>query len=691
MEDVDSKCLFYLVGLYDRTLQHHSSGFAEIAAPMTKMSSVLRNLDNMLKELCCSPKGEQRMGRDVVDFETELIIPVPKLYDNLDLSDKPGSPLFCENLGGDHFAPLLGTLPDLIQRLCYSSDPATKSNTQQLGPLDIKVLVDCLRKLGVPVPLRRTIEYLYRNFAIVSGDPFSFDVLLDLYDTFATLHAGLTGDPPKHLGRCESSDLDDKGRDQGRILMDERKVRNLASLAEALHNAMAHRTLNAFRTAEWRDMAVDFRGGLNQILLATDAPLKCGLGVLRRFTAREAPPHSKRGTLKDTVGCFIRVGMTPGIRCHPIILGFERRARLAFFDADVPHILHVASYADYLHEAFHLVFQAVLDRGDRFGEVIKSHERSEQEFLDEVFALSLWKLCVFGSDKEAFAYHYILSFSRDMASVGRNNADTWGRLVNVLIQVFFATECWEARIGDPRFWKGTRKVTLREAERRFVEFAERVGPFFSEFERLWQADPRALALSEFRRAYVLVMDDLPMIWGEVLRIYCRTMEETCAGDEASVRKMTREIARSVIKGFNEGRPLLWSGYKPPASVNAAQQSVKGGQGVEQNIDGGLDALQFVCRILHLYIRTIRKACPHRGGMKQIHLLRDSVRANLDYSVRTNWWEYQSDKGAAALFCCVPKFRQRRLRKQIVVIKSFWDLASELRARRLLEMLNAAGL
>jgi hypothetical protein len=75
----------------------------------------------------------------------------------------------------------------------------------------------------------------------------------------------------------------------------------------------------------------------------------------------------------------------------------------------------------------------------------------------------------------------------------------------------------------------------------------------------------------------------------------------------------------------------------------------------------------------------------------MHLLRDTDMAELSYKERTNWWEFQADKGAAALFCCVPEDRSRRIRREIVILKSFWNLASELRARRLLEMLSSNGL
>jgi hypothetical protein len=52
----------------------------------------------------------------------------------------------------------------------------------------------------------------------------------------------------------------------------------------------------------------------------------------------------------------------------------------------------------------------------------------------------------------------------------------------------------------------------------------------------------------------------------------------------------------------------------------------------------------------------------------------------------NWNTFQADKGSAAMFCPVPDARRERLKKQIVVFKSLWNLSSDLRARRLLDIL-----
>ena len=52
-----------------------------------------------------------------------------------------------------------------------------------------------------------------------------------------------------------------------------------------------------------------------------------------------------------------------------------------------------------------------------------------------------------------------------------------------------------------------------------------------------------------------------------------------------------------------------------------------------------------------------------------------------------WHDFLIEKGVATMFCPVPYCRRERLKKQIVMIKSFWDISSYHRAKRLSLILN----
>ena len=677
----------YLAGLYDIDLDHYEMGLSQAGESVVRTSLVIDNVEETLKRLCLSNEIQQRRGRDVVDFETDLIVPVPKLKDVETKRDL----IYCD-VGKGHFAPLGKILPRMVEALCRSSKTKLGATPPVLGPpgmMDIPELMKAQRRLGVPASLRRALEYCYQDFAIITADPFYFDVMLDLYDTFSTLHAVLVCHlPQKKLGMCEGTGS------QGRALLDETKVRHLSEVVDALHNAVLHRTTNAFREGNWREMAIDFRGGINQILLAADAPVKCGLGILRRFAFHGTEKHaSKNVKSRNSVGCVMRVGTMPGARCYKARFGVEDSARLAFFDVDVPHVLHVASYADYLHEAFHLVFEQALVEDKDFAEVLNSADQQIRDRLEEIFAQTLCAMFIFEDDRDTFVYHSVLSYSRDIASAGANDKETCRRFVEVLFRLFLVFDSMMALTVDAlHSLRGTHsnglndipsEQMIRKKGRAFDRFVKNAGPFFSEFNRLW--DPEASNVvweytrSYFRTTYPQIARYLPTVWQKATSIYGLAARTTFPGKtDASVASAHQLIQSEIKVALRLGRPLIWSRYQGTAAVRGQKKEPATAWNFE---GGGLDPLPFVCKILHQYIGTLRKATHHN-----IHLLRTSGSATVSYKGARSWWNFQSDKGAAAMFCCVPKARRERLLKQIVIIKSFWDVSSELRARRLLDML-----
>ena len=676
----------YLAGLYDCDLDHGEQVLEEAGNNLVRAGVVVDNVEDMLRQLCLAREIREAKGRDVIDLETDVIVPVPKLR------DESGRDLVYCPVAVTHFAPLGRVLPKMVERLCRPAPAKSRAagrGQQRDSSISLALLMEAQRKIGVPVALRGALQYAFEDFALLTGDPFYFDVLLDLYDTFGTLYAVLTRHLPRQqLGRCEAVGA------QGRPLLDEARVRHLSEIVAALHNAMLHRSSNAFRDANWRDMAMDLRGGLNQILLAADAPIKCGLGVLRRFAFDNDKARSRDATNRsprDSVGCVMRVATTPGARCFKARFGVEKDARLAFFDVDVSHVLHVASYADYLHEAFHLVFEQALANKEAALRPLKSADDSTRHRLEEIFAQMLSTMFLFKDDRTTFIRHSVLSYSRDIASTGTSDKETCRRFTEVLLRLFLVVDPMRGLQGDPRSWGNRFPVPdseLDQAEKRFLGFVRKAGPFFSEYSRLWEGPAHEMVVAytcaHFRAAFTRLSPYLSVLCRQAMEVYRLAAQATFPGENpqelaAAAQHIHAEIARCLKKG----RPLVWSQYQGPGAVQPDPRR----PGTVCNFEGGgLDPLPFVCNILHKYIGNICGAKDMR-----VHLLRTSGSARVRYKRDGRWWEYQADKGAAALFCCVPEARRRRLLKQIAILKSFWDVASELRARRLLEMLRRSGL
>ena len=224
------------IGTADLVLAYATSP-EETAGPLLELPDVLRIVRRNLRTFG-HRKEKNDPGRDVVDISTHMDIPVPRLGE--------ATTTIVGDVAKPHFAPLGVVLPELQKRLCFLSDAGNERLKKHLlarsegrpGRLDFGELRRSFRRVGSPVTLWRTIEYLYLDFATRVGDPFLFDIALDMYDMFATLHRVLTEELPRV--RAEELDLP-----KGECLdgLDSARVDQIALIVEAIHNALTHRVL----------------------------------------------------------------------------------------------------------------------------------------------------------------------------------------------------------------------------------------------------------------------------------------------------------------------------------------------------------------------------------------------------------------------------------------------------------------
>ena len=275
-------------------------------------------------------------GRDIINWKTDIVVPIPNIGFN--------NPYIESFLFGSekHYSLIAESLAIIQRRLCYHTKNKKYLESEEkytlgdkLGRLDIDKINEATRKCGIPETLRRTIEYIYKNFATLFADPFMFDVVLDLYDTLLALHQLLT----EHLPEKLNKESDRLGDSEYLLFLDENRIDQLGMLIEAIHDALIHRIQRTYPDIETRSMAIDFRGGLNQLLNIADSVSKAGLGVLKRYFAFE-----KSGKLqRERVGGLIKIGLTPGAKTFSLNFGVEEKVELAYFELDVPHVFHPAS------------------------------------------------------------------------------------------------------------------------------------------------------------------------------------------------------------------------------------------------------------------------------------------------------------------------------------------------------------
>lgn len=611
-----------------------------------------------------------KAGRDVIDISTILTIPLLSLKDE---SCGKTEELIFKGRGEKHFSPLLELLREIQKRLCYSVGNQALPPTA--GRLDLDSLKRGHKYYGLPISLRRTIEYLYQNFAVTIADPALFDVVLDLYDMFLTLHVTLTKYLPKQLN--DKNEPKRIGKDL--LLLEGERVEQIGMLVDAIHNALSHRIQKLYPEYHVRDIAIDFRGGLNQILFAVDAPIKCGLGLMRRYVL-----GPDRGY--DAIGVLARVSFRPDARCCSLRLKTEKEAQLAYYEVDVPHMLHIATYYDYLHEAFHLIFDALYLRG-RFDNDMNPVMRDR---MSEIFTILLQQILVFGSDTKSAMFNFIVSYSKSLTSIGVDDEDTIIRFTELLIRLFAVIDAVEGakeiRIeDDPIRWskQGWPRIgeSIDNVLERFKKMVSVVGPFFTEYKRLWEMghkngwlDGGAYCWDQFRDIYPSVQERMPKIWSEAVGIFQRYVKCSRWSEEDGYKYTDDEVLKMVDSGMKSGKPLIrwqFGVYRDRATEQ------------DENMDGELDALFLVCKIFRSYISRIKNA-----ENKEIHLCRDKNREVVyPKKSKCDWFEFQYDRGAASMFCPVPIERRKRLQRQITAMKSLWDISSGLRARRLSKILS----
>lgn len=148
---------------------------------------------------------------------------------------------------------------------------------------------DLLRKkletIRLPIRLRRTSYQILKNFSDTLSDPLHYECVLDLYDQFLALQKFLVEDVPVSYDVCQSL-FESPTYANGIGFFDEHFNHHLSEYCAALNNAFSHR-VHRNTKEEFQDVAIDFRGGLSQLVQGSNAALTCSVGLLKRCFDRD--------------------------------------------------------------------------------------------------------------------------------------------------------------------------------------------------------------------------------------------------------------------------------------------------------------------------------------------------------------------------------------------------------------------
>jgi hypothetical protein len=414
------------------------------------------------------------------------------------------------------------------------------------------LLHDGTRRWQLPLTLCRSIELVFKKYARALENPHLFDVVIDLQDAIAALYEALTPAQPEHaIPRTETS------------------IRELSHVVQALQNALGQR-MTTRPNSEASDWAVDFRGSLQRLVLALDAPLKSGIGLLRwcyrsldvfhegaipsvRSSDRMwgEPPDGPR------VCAVTRFGLEPRPVCRQLLIGSP--GVFARVDMNVGQLFHPSHMILLFHEAFHFIYgmhpelQALRDLWNRSYAVASTeHTRkirtAADEHREEVFAEILTLLFVFGGNWRLYRVFTLSKFFYDPISLADSLDGRKLRLLETLFRVFLVSaparqlvqdfhrfdEHDELRLDDicdPMEWPDTHPwrsehPTGRTLSERFVRFCRKYSHLVPEDWGLFGSSPDAALMLRFEALYEMTQEEEFVLWERALEIYKHFARQT---------------------------------------------------------------------------------------------------------------------------------------------------------------------
>ena len=329
---------------------------------------------------------------------------------------------------------------------------------------------------------------------------------------------------------------------------------------------------------------------------------------------------------------------------------------------------------------FHLIFSvAARDSGSEGNTLPFVQDPLMFERLEEIHAGLLSLLLIFDLDQDAFNTYQALLYCKSPGSACDDDADTVVRFTEMLIRCFWVIEAIPPNTTPDVLvnseWES--RGNLDEISNRFKDFVTRVGPQFSEYERLFsQRNKQKIheyIVEQFKDIHPLIAKHMGSIWQDVMRLYRHFLDTAgCFRDE--MRKTAKER-------LEKGEPIIRTLMRIPSGRKSRGRDAEICGPPEE--DPGTDTLGLICCLLYEYMLPFKTA-----GCCSMHLRRAGQKRTPHYpDTGKRWFEFQVDRGFTPLFCPVPSVRRERLRKQIVLLKTFWDISSELRGRRLRAILD----
>lgn len=673
-------CSWYVIGRNDAIYQQLGNKKYD-AGKVVDLFDFVQQIKSM-RDLCIPQKAESKLRLDthVIEASSELRIPIAK-------------DIKLPQMGDGHVE--IRSVFDHIRSTLFEKKVKEGFN--------LEVLRDSIRKLQLPVPLSSSVVYLYIDYANCLGDAFLFESVLDLHDIFTAVYRLLTEKLPAEM------DLRVREPYQARAFLSTEDFEDLVELVGLLQGAMAHRIQVAFREAARWSVTLDIRGGgFNRLLSAADVPLKCGLGLLRKVMLFDEPKEKRSAVDEDNrrrIGGASRISYDTRSYSHRLDIGNNPDYFLTSVDLNIAHLTCPRGLLIHFHEAAHLICHFLRNKkgctrpdsscGRSKIFCHKSPDRNpddESESFtrnryEDIFSEMLVHDFVFEKDHTTYFRNYVANYSLDPTAHCENEEESFCRAFEVFMRGFLVTEPF--RREAVYSGKAASKVTsemVAEAFRSFSTAIEDAGCFFFDFSRFWSGRYKERIELYFEKVYKEAYHPVCCMWDDVQWIrnwICLGDNQKeflgydpcpeCIGDLDGSEPGS--LTYMIFQGLEKGRPLVRILYKDPRDGRDSEEHKR------------LDAFFLIRHLLRLHIsRLFGKIDTTRYAVCLVRRM-DGLPDPTCLPKGKEWHRQLLDRNFNGLVAADPVTRGKYMLDRVVIMKTLWDISTNLRARRMREVLR----
>lgn len=584
---------FVTVGSEDLVLDFGQQDYST-AGRIVQTKEALTYVANLIAKMQSSPND--KAWRNVTEMITDLQVPVPRKV-----------------------------LEACLAEDGHSANVLTILNNIRLNPLfELLKLRNITCTKGVPVVLRRILEHFYQTVGLRLTDPLSWESILDSIDILRVFYDFLTDVKP--------SELFNRFR-----IMSNQDVDEIAEIVAALDSVISHRVAKPFSANS--DMALDYRGGLQQLVYASSAMTMFGSILWQAFFPVKGCQE------KERVGLATRIQIGPGLNVKYYV---NVNRPLAVIKADVPHILDIATYPDFFHEVAHLIFDSIKQN------TWKPHSLSyrSDELLGEIFAHFLTLRLVFKSDHGLFGVHQINSFFTQIYGDGSTEDEQDDDLLFSLSAVFdqvFVAMAFDDWVGSG--FKNRPDLSDDAFEACLKKFAR----YFKDRNDRWNSFSKVM-VSFFVKRFRRTRKDFQK--------HSSRFECSINIAVSTIEKMFREN-EELASEFGEMCSVLRNYVAFLNQNNVANWQVK-----ENDQMPFFDVKNNCDFFLHREVMGDRKT--------QVYFPKDRLPPAF-FLVNVG------AGGSTTRYCVIPKARAERMSLQCASIKKMWNLAAKLRRDKFAEL------